>query len=284
MHREVARSLCRSIRRCPAGSPRSDELSGRASRGRGTPFLRGGDVERDCGGSWLPTWHREVAIAPRARKTAENESRGEPFYSVRGNTTGERTMNDFHHPCKHWAEAISMAAAGCLSSDEEREIRRHMETCSACREHFRQLTKVCGTLTELRLPTNGEDVVIVERVMSAMALSKPSQRVVRRSWGWAAVAAVAVSIVLAFTLRWTLFGPPNQPAVARNLTLSPALSRKHSLRPGPSYRDHRRCWPTNVPSRSDEMLERMLSQEADRVNLLSRHITPFSLMKMEPMP
>ena len=82
-------------------------------------------------------------------------------------------MNDFHHPCKHWAEAISMAAAGCLSSDEEREIRRHMETCSACREHFRQLTEVCSALTELRLPTNGEDVVIVQRVMSAIALSKP---------------------------------------------------------------------------------------------------------------
>ena len=37
-------------------------------------------------------------------------------------------------------------------------------------------------------------------------------------------------------------------------------------------------------AQSDEMLERLLSQDAHRLDLLSRHITPFSLMKMEPMP
>ena len=51
-------------------------------------------------------------------------------------------MNDLRHPCEHWAEPISLAAAGCLSADEEREVRRHIETCSDCRERFRQLTAV----------------------------------------------------------------------------------------------------------------------------------------------
>ncbi len=38
---------------------------------------------------------------------------------------GEKTMNDPRHRCEPWAEQISLAAAGCLSADEEREVHRH---------------------------------------------------------------------------------------------------------------------------------------------------------------
>ena len=95
------------------------------------------------------------------------------FTSLRGNK-GEQIMNDLHHPCEPWAEQISLAAAGCLSPDEEPEVRRHIETCSDCREHFRQLTELCGALVEARLPADGTATAIVERVMSAVA-SEPSQ-------------------------------------------------------------------------------------------------------------
>ena len=78
-------------------------------------------------------------------------------------------MNDLHHPCEHWAEPISLAAAGCLSPDEDREVRRHIETCSDCRERFRQLTQLCCVLAELRLPAVGTQAAIVERVMSVVA-------------------------------------------------------------------------------------------------------------------
>ncbi len=78
-------------------------------------------------------------------------------------------MNDLRHPCEDWAEPISLAAAGCLSPDEDQEVRRHIETCSACRERFRKLTQLCGTLAELRLPSNSAETAIVERVMSAVA-------------------------------------------------------------------------------------------------------------------
>ena len=171
MHCVLARSLRRGVRRCPAGSPSGGELAGRASPGRGTPFLRGGDVGRDCGGSRLPVGHGEVAIASRTGKIAANESCGEPFHFVQGNK-GEQTMNDLHHPCEHWAEPISLAAAGCLSPDEEREVRRHIETCSDCRERFRQLTELCGVLAEARLPADGAEAAIVERVMSAVAVRR----------------------------------------------------------------------------------------------------------------
>ena len=78
-------------------------------------------------------------------------------------------MNDLHHPCEPWAEPISLAAAGCLSPDEEREVRRHIETCSGCRERFRQLTELCVALVKVQLPADDAAAAIVERVMSAVA-------------------------------------------------------------------------------------------------------------------
>ena len=78
-------------------------------------------------------------------------------------------MSDLRHPCEDWAEPISLAAAGCLAPDEERDVRRHIETCSDCRERFRQLTGLCSALAEAQLPADGAEGAIVERVMSAVA-------------------------------------------------------------------------------------------------------------------
>ena len=78
-------------------------------------------------------------------------------------------MNDLHHPCEHWAEPISLAAAGCLAPDEDREVRRHIEACSECRERYRQLTELCGALAEAQLPADSAEAAIVERIISAVA-------------------------------------------------------------------------------------------------------------------
>jgi len=88
-------------------------------------------------------------------------------------------MNDLHHPCEHWAEPISLAAAGCLAPDEDREVRRHIETCPDCRERFGQLTELCGALAEARLPTESTEAVIVERVMSTVASDESRRPLVR---------------------------------------------------------------------------------------------------------
>src|SRR5271157_3078413 len=88
-------------------------------------------------------------------------------------------MNDLPHPCEPWAEPISMAAAGCLSPDEERDVRRHIETCSDCRERFRQLTELCGALAEAQLPADSAEAAIVERVMSAVASDESRRPIVR---------------------------------------------------------------------------------------------------------
>jgi len=88
-------------------------------------------------------------------------------------------MNDLPHPCEPWAEPISMAAAGCLSPGEERDVRRHIETCSDCRERFRQLTELCGALAEAQLPADSAEAALVERVMSAVASDESRRPIVR---------------------------------------------------------------------------------------------------------
>ncbi len=88
-------------------------------------------------------------------------------------------MNDLLHPCEPWAERISLAAAGCLSPDDERDVRRHIETCSDCRERFRQLTELCGALAEAQLPADSAEAAIVERVMTAVASDESRRPIVR---------------------------------------------------------------------------------------------------------
>src|SRR5215469_7225469 len=89
-------------------------------------------------------------------------------------------MSDLLHPCEHWAEPISLAAAGCLPSDEEQEVRRHLETCSDCREQFRQLTELCRVLVEAPLATDSTEATIVERIMSAVTADVFRRPVFRR--------------------------------------------------------------------------------------------------------
>jgi outer membrane lipoprotein-sorting protein len=84
-------------------------------------------------------------------------------------------MNDLRHPCESWAEPISLAAAGCLSPDEQQAVRRHLETCSDCRERLEQLTRLCGVLAKAQLSTVGTEAAIVERVMSAVASEESRQ-------------------------------------------------------------------------------------------------------------
>src|SRR5579872_6015408 len=88
-------------------------------------------------------------------------------------------MSDLQHSCEHWAEPISLAAAGCLSSDEEQDVRRHVETCADCREQFRQLTELCRALAEASLAADSTEAAIVERVMSKVTADvsrRPSVR------------------------------------------------------------------------------------------------------------
>lgn len=78
-------------------------------------------------------------------------------------------MSELLHPCEYWVEPISLAAAGCLSSDEEQAVRRHIETCADCREQLRQLKELCRALVEPPLAVDSTEAALVERIVSAVA-------------------------------------------------------------------------------------------------------------------
>ena len=119
-------------------------------------------------------------------------------------------MNDFPSPCDAWAEAISLAAAGCLEADEDQAVRRHLETCSQCRDRYGELLPLCAVLAEAELPAERAEAAIVARVRSEVAsaasprmplgaeqgLSKLVSRS-RDTWRWlmrAPVSRVAASV------------------------------------------------------------------------------------------
>ncbi len=84
-------------------------------------------------------------------------------------------MNDLRHPCQEWDEPISLAAAGCLTPDDEQEVRRHIETCANCRERFRELAQLCGALSQMQPQATIAQAAIVERVMSSIDLDVPGR-------------------------------------------------------------------------------------------------------------
>jgi outer membrane lipoprotein-sorting protein len=135
-------------------------------------------------------------------------------------------MNDLHHPCEPWAERISLAAAGCLSCDEEREVDRHIEACPDCREHFRQLTQLCGALREAQSPSDDAAAAIVARVMSAVA-SGGSEHGPLSLWERARVRAARAETVHPTllsrslnNLRWIMRSPVSRVAAAVVLVIA----------------------------------------------------------------
>ncbi|MEN6556613.1 MAG: zf-HC2 domain-containing protein [Thermoguttaceae bacterium] len=127
-------------------------------------------------------------------------------------------MNDLLHPCESWAERISLAAAGCLSPDEQHEVHRHVETCSRCREQLRQQTELCRTLAEASFAADRTETAAVERIMSAVTAEISQPTIVRtrakkthstllsrslNTWRWimrSPVFRIATAAILAITI------------------------------------------------------------------------------------
>ena len=126
-------------------------------------------------------------------------------------------MSDLHRLCEHWAEPISLAAAGCLSSDEEQEVRRHVETCSDCREQFRQLTELCRSLAEAPLTTDSAEAGFVERIMSAVTADVSRRPIVRTREEMIHPTLLSRSLE---TRRWIMRSPVSRISAAAILALA----------------------------------------------------------------
>jgi outer membrane lipoprotein-sorting protein len=92
-------------------------------------------------------------------------------------------MSDLGHSCDEWAEAVSLAAAGCLPPEEQRQVREHIASCPACRERFHQLAALCDALAASRLPGDDAAPALVARAMAAIVSDAPDRSVLPKAEG-----------------------------------------------------------------------------------------------------
>jgi hypothetical protein len=182
------------------------------------------------------------------------------------------------HPFPHddrWAELVSLLAAGCLTPDEQREVRQHLEICENCRERFRQLIAVCDALAAVR-PVFCEGVPrIGEHVMSSLAAVGPRQSVRRAGWKWGLAAGIAASLVGAVTIG-TFFRPhsAHQSSTATlPAVIAAGLKTDVSSQP-PTLITYERSL-----AESGEAIGALLDREARRLSFLSATDVPANRMK-----
>jgi anti-sigma factor RsiW len=133
-------------------------------------------------------------------------------------------MNDHMPTCEFREEAISLLAAGCLTPDEEDEVRQHLTACPACRERFEQIIGVCHGLQAARPPECSPAVAaVVSRAMAEIA-NRPTLVVAPAAahsrstsrWTFVAAAAIAASVLVVVSWRSFFDVAPRLPDVVRH--------------------------------------------------------------------
>lgn len=203
-------------------------------------------------------------------------------------------MNNQLIPCESRATDISLLAAGCLTAQEEQDLRQHLRTCEACRERFAQTVAVCGGLQSEHVSSSDFDVfAVVRRAMTAVseedrsAARKDADVVVRREpsgvrrtrrWMLAACMVGAVSVV--GSLAWRSLTPSPRPNdFVRDLP-RPTENRVVESNESPVAIVNREPTPKRSPTlmelrlavaQSDEAFETLLARNSE-----SMFSTPFN--------
>jgi outer membrane lipoprotein-sorting protein len=118
-------------------------------------------------------------------------------------------MNDLPYSCERWAELISLLPAGCLSSEEERDVRRHIDTCPSCRERFQQVQLVCGALADV--PPLADEEAAVARIVLAVKSGQTQPPIVPGNAGTGRATVLSRSLN---TWRWIMRSPVSRVAAA----------------------------------------------------------------------
>ncbi len=112
-------------------------------------------------------------------------------------------------PEDRFGELLGPYLLGELSDEEERELRRHLEECAACRgelDHLRQTHDLLRLLASSTPPPE-----LKARTMERTAASIPSRSGGGRRWLWAAAAAaLLVAAVLGVGFLRGLVGGPSE--------------------------------------------------------------------------
>jgi predicted anti-sigma-YlaC factor YlaD len=98
-------------------------------------------------------------------------------------------------------ELLTLAAAGVLSGEEQKQVEEHLQSCSECRAEFAAWSRLAGALEEL--PTPQAPAGLVERTRGAMerqAAVKAERRQQRWLFAWLTAFAWITTL-----LTWPVF-------------------------------------------------------------------------------
>jgi len=128
-------------------------------------------------------------------------------------------VNWWFNRCRRYQEPIALLAAGLGSETEQRRAERHLENCAACREQFREFSRLATGLARLKAeaeqvrPSSQLRGRWAEQIKDVREDDKPRSALGGRrpgDWGWAVsgqswlarALGAAACVLLAFALGY----------------------------------------------------------------------------------
>lgn len=115
--------------------------------------------------------------------------------------------------CSDWEERLTLYAGGDLASDQTAQVERHLAECAGCQLFASGLRGALELLQEAHQegPAPAHFTAVRSRVLAQ--LERERRPFWRRAWVYG-LAAAAVAILVAVTVRPTLWVVPQPPQVA----------------------------------------------------------------------
>lgn len=105
--------------------------------------------------------------------------------------------------CRVCKRKLTLYALGELSSAQRRDVEKHLEQCSRCRQQFRELERLAELLLPVSTTTRGRDLwpAVAARIEAQQRQEEPTRRRAWRPLAAAAGAVAAVVLIVALTGR-----------------------------------------------------------------------------------
>lgn len=170
-------------------------------------------------------------------------------------------MNDFRNPCEDHVEEISLLAAGCLTAQEEHNLREHLVVCEPCRQRLEEMTTICSAIGSAKPVLGSESIRISERCLQHLPV--PDTALVRERQAFQRYAPMlAVAGLIVFAVLRGFASRPADPSDERpvDVVKGPAQVSPESPKdmPVPTLLALRRA-----AAESDESFDRLLSRYGD---------------------
>lgn len=112
-------------------------------------------------------------------------------------------MNESRQPCEVRLEDISLLSAGCLTMQEESDLREHLAGCSACRQRFEEISLVCSNLRMAKPAVSTDEIRRVEQYLQHPA--SPMKELMPKSPSAQRRAPMLAVVILAMFAVLSLF-------------------------------------------------------------------------------